>query len=163
MSLLAWCEWLQHTRLATAIGESNWLFPFVEGSHILTLPLAVGMVFMFDLRLLGLAFRGDSAGTMVKQLLRWSWIGFAITFLTGGLLFITQADKAYNNAFFRAKLILLVLLGINAVVYHRAFESKMTQWDSKARPPLGARFCGGLSLVFWIAVIFCGRTMAYQF
>lgn len=163
MSLFACCEWLAHTRLATTIAESNWLFPVVEGSHILTLPIAVGLVFMFDLRLLGFAFRGDTAGPMVKQLLRWSWIGFAITFVTGGLLFITQADKAYNNAFFRAKLVLLVLLAINAVVYHRAFESKMAIWDSTTKPPLGARFCGGFSLVFWIAVIFCGRTMAYQF
>jgi hypothetical protein len=162
MSVAALCEWLAHTRLATAIGESNWLFPLVEGSHILSLPIAVGLIFMFDLRLLGWAFRGEPAGTMVKQLVRWSWIGFSITFVTGGLLFMTQADKAYGNAFFRTKLLLLALLGMNAVIYHRFFESKMTKWDARGRTPLGARFCGGVSLLFWLAAIFCGRTMAYQ-
>src|SRR2546423_3005500 len=110
MSLLAWCQWRQHTRFATALAESNWLFPLVEGSYILALPLAVGLIFMFDLRLLGWGFRDHSLGPTMKQILRWSWVGFAITFVTGGLLFITQADKAYGNAFFRAKLILLVLL-----------------------------------------------------
>ena len=31
-------QWLEHTPLATAISESNWLFPLIEGSHILALP-----------------------------------------------------------------------------------------------------------------------------
>ena len=55
MSLLGWCQWLEQTPLAIAISESVWLFPIIEGSHILALPLSVGMIVMFDLRLLGLA------------------------------------------------------------------------------------------------------------
>ena len=80
-----------------------------------------------------------------------------------GFLFITQAGKAYENAFFRAKLILLLLLGINAAVYQTMFYPKMAQWDLAGRTPAGARFCAGLSLIVWIGVIVCGRTMAYQF
>jgi hypothetical protein len=39
----------------------------------------------------------------------------------------------------------------------------MAQWDADGRTPVGARVCGALSLVVWIGVIICGRTMAYQF
>ena len=66
MSLLAWCRWLEQTPLATAVSESIWLFPFIEGSHILALPLSVGMILMFDLRLLGVAFRNGPAATMIS-------------------------------------------------------------------------------------------------
>ena len=163
MSLFEWCQWLQHTRFATAISESDYLFPLIEGSHILALPLSVGMIVILDLRLLGIAFCDGPAGKLVLDLLRWSKIGFAVMFLTGGLLFITQAGKAYGNVFFRAKLLSLVLLGINAAVYLKLFYPKMAQWDSERGAPVGARFCAGISLLLWICVIVCGRTMAYQF
>lgn len=163
MSLLGWCQWLEHTPFATAISESVWLFPLIEGSHILALPLSVGMILMFDLRLLGLAFRSGSTSRMMSDLARWSKVGFAIMFVTGGLLFMTQAGKAYGNGFFRAKLLFLLILGINAAVYQIVFYPRMDQWDASGRTPLGARVCGVLSLVVWIGVIICGRTMAYQF
>jgi hypothetical protein len=118
---------------------------------------------MFDLRLLGLAFQTGSAARMMSDVVRWSKFGFAVMFITGGLLFMTQATKAYGNVFFRAKLLLLLILGINAVLYQIVFFPRMAAWDSAGGTPLGPRVCGGLSLVAWIAVIVCGRTMAYQF
>ena len=163
MSLFEWCQWLEQTPPAIAIAESIWLFPLIEGSHILALPLSVGMIVIFDLHLLGLTLAGVHASRIMSEMIRWSRVGFAVMFLTGGLLFMTHAGKAYGNAFFRAKLIFLVLLGINAMVYQAVFYPKMPQWAAGGRPPLGARVCAALSLVVWIGVIVCGRTMAYQF
>lgn len=163
MSLFGFCQWLEHTPFALAIAESAWVFPLIEGSHILALPLSVGMIVLLDLRLLGLAFRDGPASTIMAEMLRWSKAGFAVMFITGVLLFMTHAGKAYGNAFFRAKLLLLLLLAINAVAYQTIFYPKMAQWDVARSTPLGARLCAGLSLIAWIAVIICGRTMAYQF
>lgn len=163
MSLFEWCQWLQHTRFATVITESDWLFPLIEGSHILALPISVGMIVIADLRLLGLAFCGETTGKIVPSFLRLSRIGFPIMFLTGGLLLITQAGKAYGNPFFRTKLIFLLLAGINAAVYQKLLYPKMADWDAPGEVPSGAKFCAAFSLVLWIGVIVCGRTMAYQF
>lgn len=163
MSLFEWCQWLQHTPPATAISESDWLFPLIEGSHILALPLSVGMIVIFDLRLLGLVLQGERTSRVMTEVLRWAKIGFAVMFVTGGLLFMTQAGKAYGNGFFRAKMMFLLALGINAVVYQTMFYPKMAQWDVAGSAPLGARACAALSLIVWIGVIICGRTMAYQF
>ena len=163
MPIFEWCQWLQHTRFASAITESEWLFPLIEGSHILALPLSVGMIVIADLRLLGFAFCGEATGKIVPSFLRLSRIGFPVMFLTGGLLLITQATKAYGNPFFRAKLIFLVLAAIKAAVYQKLLYPKMTEWDSAGGAPPGAKFCAGFSLVLWIGVIVCGRTMAYQF
>jgi len=162
-SLAGWCQWLEHTQLALTIAESTWLFPLIEGSHILALPISVGMIVMFDLRLLGLVFQDGPASRIMTDVLRWSKAGFAVMFITGGLLFMTHAGKAYVNGFFRAKVMLLLLLGINAVVYQTIFFPKMAEWDLAHRTPVGARLCAWLSLVVWVGVIICGRTMAYQF
>jgi hypothetical protein len=163
MSFFEWCQWLQHTPLATTITESDWLFPVIEGAHILTLPISVGMIVIFDLRLLGLAFHGSPAAKIMREFARWSTIGFPVMFLTGVLLFITQAGKAYGNGFFRTKLVLLLLLSVNAIVYQAVFFPKMSQWDVDGKVPAGGRVCAAFSLAAWIAVIVCGRTMAYQF
>ncbi len=53
--------------------------------------------------------------------------GFAVMFITGVFLFITQAGKAYGNQFFRTKLLLLLALGINAL-----FRRTRTQLSSRA-------------------------------
>jgi hypothetical protein len=159
MSLFDWCQWLQQTPLATTINESIWLFPLIEGTHILALPISVGMIVMFDLRLLGLA----TGSRLTDEFLRWSRFGFAVMLVTGVFLFMTQAGKAYGNPFFRTKLLLLLVLGINAAVYQSIFYPKMPQWESVGKTPAGARFCGGLSLIVWAGVIVCGRTMAYEF
>ena len=158
-SLFDWCQWLQHTPLATTINESIWLFPLIEGSHILALPISVGMIVMFDLRLLGLA----TGSKITSQFLRWSKAGFSVMLITGVFLFITQAEKAYGNPFFRTKLLLLLALGINAAIYQLIFYPKMPQWDLAGKTPVGARFCAGLSLIVWLGVIVCGRTIAYEF
>lgn len=163
MTPFEWCQWLQHTSFATAITESDWLFPLIEGSHILALPLSVGMILIADLRLLGLAFQGEATGKIVPSFLRLSRIGFPVMFLTGALLFVTQAGKAYTNPFFRAKLVFLVLLAINAALYQKLLYPKMADWDSANGAPKGAKFCAAFSLIVWIGVIVCGRTMAYQF
>ena len=162
MSLAEWFQWLEQTPMSVAIAESIWLFPLLEGSHILALPLSVGMIVLFDLHLLGLTFAGSRAATVMAEMLRWSKIGFAVMFVTGVLLLMCHAGKAYGNPFFRAKVIFLVVLGINAAVYQVVFFPKMPQWAAGSTPA-GARFCAILSLVVWIGVIACGRIMAYQF
>src|SRR5436305_2085888 len=57
MSILEICDWIQNTPSSTAIRESLWVFPIIEGSHVLALGLSVGTVLWFDLRLMGLAMR----------------------------------------------------------------------------------------------------------
>ena len=162
MSLAEWFQWLEQTPASVAIAESIWLFPILEGSHILALPLSVGMIMIFDLHLLGLTLTGSRAKTVMTEMLRWSKFGFAVMFVTGVLLLMCHAGRAYGNSFFRAKVIFLLLLGINALVYQIVFFPKMPQW-AEGKAPAGAKFCAVLSLIVWVGVIVCGRTMAYQF
>jgi hypothetical protein len=121
------------------------------------------MILMFDLRLLGVAFRNGPAATMMADVVRWSKFGFIIMFTTGIVLFMTQASKAYGNVFFRTKLLLLLILGVNAAVYQIVLYPKMEKWDAIGYTPVGARICAWVSLIGWVSVITCGRTMAYQF
>ena len=111
----------------------------------------------------GALYRQEDGGIeLMNEALRWSWLGFLVMFVTGVLLFMSHAGRAYENPFFRTKLIFLAMLGINAAVYQVVFYPKMPQWLA-GRTPSGAKACAILSLILWIGVIVCGRTMAYQF
>ena len=138
------------------------MFPFIEGSHILALSLSVGLVLMLDLRLLRWAFREQPVSAIMNQVMPFALPGFGIMFATGALLFFAQAEKVYTNSYFRVKILLLVLLGVNALVYQLKFCPEMNEWDESGTVPAGARVIAALSLVFWMSVIACGRLMAYE-
>lgn len=161
MSLLDVLNWVQNTGWATGIKESSLLFPIIEGSHIMALSFSVGMIMILDMRLLRISFRSETVSSIMEQLMPFTLAGFAIEMLTGVLLFLTQAVKAYGNPFFRIKMILLVLAGINALYYQVKYYPKMAEWDRTATP-VGVRIVAVMSLVLWAGVIACGRTMAYE-
>ncbi|MBZ5618707.1 MAG: hypothetical protein LAQ69_08300 [Acidobacteriia bacterium] len=163
MSLYSFCQWLQDTPWGTGIRESTLVFPIIETIHVLALGLSVGTVAVFDLRLLGWGLRREPASQVMGQIMPWSLAGFAVMFISGGLLFWSQALKAYGSVYFRIKLLLLLLAGVNALVFQLTVYRSMTTWDKAEVTPLSARLIGGLSLALWIGIIAAGRTMAYKF
>jgi hypothetical protein len=162
MPILDMCQWLQDTTLATSIRQSSMAFPLIEGSHVLSLSISVGIVMFLDLRLLRLAFRNTPISRLMKQLGPWMIAGMTIMMLTGFLLFFAQAKNAYVNNFFRVKMLLLVLGGLNALFYQIKYFPRMADWDLSEKVPTGVKVVALLSLVFWFGVIVCGRTMAYE-
>ncbi len=162
MDLLEYSRWLEDTWWATAIRESGYVYPFVEGSHVMALALSVGAVLWFDLRLLGLTMRGDRVSEVFQQVRPWMLFGFAVMFMTGALLFAARATDAYQSTYFRLKLALLVLGGINIVLFHTTIDRRRDEWDALGRPPVQAQLAGGVSLVLWFTIIAVGRIMAYN-
>ena len=162
MSPLAWCHWLENTSFAIALKESTYLFPVVEGSHLLGMSVSVGLVLLLDFRLLGLAFRSEPVSRMMRQVAPWMLAGFGVVFATGLALFAANATSAYTNWFFRLKLLFVAISGANALYYQYACFPKMATWDTSSAIPLGPRVVAGTSLVCWALVIALGRTMAYE-
>lgn len=163
MSILDMCQWLQDTSIGTSIRESIWTFPIIETTHVLCLSLSVGLLLVSDLRLMGYIMKKRPASEVYEQIKPWMFTGFAIMTITGIFLFWCQAVKAYNSIFFKAKVILLVVAAVNALAFEFGIYRKVDQWDNALVPPLQARFAGWASLILWLAIITCGRTMAYTF
>ena len=71
MSLFPLFQWLQATEFATALRESALVYPTVMATHLSGMALFGGMIFLTDLRILGLAMRGTPASDRVKHLPPW--------------------------------------------------------------------------------------------
>jgi hypothetical protein len=161
MSLYEICEWIQNTESSTAIRDSIYLFPVIEGTHVLGLSISVGMVVWFDLRLAGIMMTHRSVSDVFNGIKAWMFAGFGLMFATGGALFWSLPLRCYGSVYFWTKMVLLVLAGINIVIFHWTIDRKRASWDKAPIPPPGARLAGYVSLLLWSAIIFVGRTMAY--
>ncbi|MBM3771907.1 MAG: hypothetical protein FJW27_11630 [Acidimicrobiia bacterium] len=153
--------WLEQSAVGLLVRESLWGFPIVVGLHILSLAFSVGMFLWFDLRLLGLALTSVRVSLVYRRLIPWATVGFGSSFITGGLLFTGYATAASANTAFRMKVLMLLVAGVNAVVYHTVTERDREAWDAWTHPPRAARVAGAISLIAWATVILCGRIMSY--
>jgi hypothetical protein len=160
--ILGWLQRLAETGWSIALHESLWVWPLVESTHVLTLTLFAGTAMLFDLRLIGVALTGLPASTVLARLLPWTRAGFAIMAVTGLLLFYATPVRNYQNIFFRTKLILMLLAGLNVWLFHRGIYRRVHEWGSDALPPRAARLAGYASLILWAGVIVCGRLIAYN-
>jgi hypothetical protein len=160
--LTKFLAWLGDTAWSIALRESLWVYPIVETVHVLALALFLGLAILLDLRLLGLALRPVRVSDVVKRVMPWTWIGFALMVITGSLLFYADPVRFFGNVFFRIKAGLLVLAGLNAWLFHATVYRSVDTWDLAAASPPRARFAAAASLVLWAGVVTTGRMIAYN-
>lgn len=160
--LMPLMEWLDTHAWSTALHESLYMYPITESVHVWGLGLFVGFAVMLDLRLLGVLLPNVPVGTVARRLLPWTIAGFIIMVVSGAMLFYAIPVRTYLSVWFRLKVILLILAGLNVFVFHAGIWRKVDEWGSDAKPPSRARFAGAASLVLWGLIIIAGRLIAYN-
>lgn len=159
---------LQIALVEDLIGTYRWVWPLAEVLHFLGLILLVGIVAILDLRMLGVA-RRMPAGPL-GRLMPWAVLGFGLCVFTG-MLFVTglwanvkthPMEALRYDHFLQAKLLFIVLAGLNLVVYYAGGFARTVEalGAGQSAPPV-ARFIGGASLVLWVGVIYWGRLIPW--
>jgi hypothetical protein len=155
-------EWLEGLGWTTAIRESSWGYPTIETAHVATVVVFAGLVIMMDLRLVGLAFTHAPMRQVQRRLFPWQMAGLVPSTATGLLLFVVDPLRYYGNVFFRVKLLLLALAGLNALAFHLVTHQKAERWDEDPQFVATAWRAGAVSLLLWSTVIVSGRLIAYN-
>ena len=162
MSLTSACHAIEVSSFARAIDSSTFWWPAIETTHLLALVLLVGSITTFDVRLLGLAMRRISVSRLAERLLPCTWTAFAVSMITGSILFMSEAERKYCfNPAFRIKLLLILLAGLNMSVFHFTIYRSGLKWDEHARPPLWAMLVGTFSTLLWLGVVIAGRWIGF--
>lgn len=161
-SPIGFCHWLEGTQASSALRESIWVYPIVESVHVLTLCVFLGLTVVLDLRLLGAIMPAIPASQLIKRLMPWVIGGFVVMAASGVLLFYAVPVRTYLNIFFRLKMTFLLTAGLNAALFRVMALRTMPHWDLDPRPPVHARLAGGVSLALWVAIVVCGRMIAYH-
>src|SRR5438552_39831 len=161
MDIAAFLASLESSTIAITIRNSLYIFPLLEATHVFGLAMVFGTIAIIDLRLLGIASTQRSFTRMASEIMKWTWGAFAVTAATGALMFITNAGVYYHNTFFRTKMLMLVLAGINMLVFELTAGRTIHRWDKNASAPLAGKTAAVLSLVIWITIIFLGRWIGF--
>jgi hypothetical protein len=161
MALIDTFQAIQDSPFGTALRESQYAFPIIEAIHLLGLSVSFGLIFFIDLRLIGAFFRRVSVAEMLHQLRYWVWGGFVATFISGGILFWSEAAKLYNNPAFLLKVLFMIIACINALAFEVKWGRRVAEWADQAAPPAGTKLAGWTSLIFWTLATICGRSIPY--
>jgi len=161
-SFLPFFQRLADSAWSTGLHESRYAYDLIESVHVWTLCLFFGLTVMFDLRLLGWTMRKVPVSEVARRLLPWTIVGFVIMVMSGALLFSAIPLRSYQNIFFRAKMLMLLLAGLNVWIFHSGVYRRVEKWDLAGVPPRAARVAGALSLVLWIFIVLSGRMIAYN-
>jgi hypothetical protein len=151
---------VEQSALAVAMRGELWLYPVIEILHICGFVTLVGAAVMFDLRLFGWS-RSLSVRGVARHLLPWSCAALLVIVPTGLMMFSAHAGDFVGNRAFVLKLTLLMLAATNAAAFHVGVFRSAPAWDRDVAAPVGARLHAAASLILWIAIIACGRLIAY--
>jgi hypothetical protein len=155
------CQVFYDSHVGTAIRESDNAFSVIESVHVLSITLLVGTISILDLRMLGIILRPIPVTRIARSVLPLTWAGFVLMAGSGFLLFWAEAAKNYLNPAFRVKIVLLLLVGLNPLIFHTTVYRRVTEWESEHRSPWRARVAACISLMLWSGVIIAGRAIAY--
>jgi hypothetical protein len=162
MTPLTFFEWLADTAWSVDLHESQYAYPVIESIHVWTMAVFFGSVVMFDLRLLGVAMRKVPASEVVDRLLPLTIAAFVLMVISGTLLFFAIPLRSYQSIFFRFKMLLMLLAGLNVWLFHSRVYPKVATWGADGALPRAAKVAGAVSLTLWIGIIFSGRMIAYN-
>ncbi len=135
-----------------ALKANAFAYPILEVVHLVAIAIVFGTIWIVDLRLLGL-MRPLNPQVLAKHVLPWTLLGFLLALCAGLTMFVMRIQDLIANPMFISKICLIFAAGTNAALLH-------------ARGPLdpasaATRFQALLSILIWMAVIFCGRWIAY--
>lgn len=134
------------------IASHAWAYPALEAAHIVGIALLLGSLVLVDLRLWG---RGAALPLepFARFGLKLTLAGFALAAASGLTMFLSQPGDLLANRAFLVKLVLLLAAGATAAGFH--LRGGLRKADGLAR---GLTL---LSLGLWLAIIICGRWIAY--
>ena len=148
------------SQLSQWIQATYWLWPVLEIIHFFGLTLLMGGLIIVDLRMIGFFPTINLQG--VKKLLPFVIFGFLLNLITGILFVYGDPSRYAINIGFQIKLILILLAGCNAAIYHFRVEGYALDLSSSSvRPPLTIKLVGLTSLSLWTGVLLLGRLIPY--
>ena len=160
--------WLRWTPVEHLFQRNAWAWPMCETMHFIGIALLVGIVGMFDLRLLGFA-KGLPLAPL-RRLLPWGVLGFLITLVTG-LMFVTGIYAnieinpfivAMSDGYLQLKLLFMALAGINlAAFYLTGVSREVDNLGAGMDAPPMAKFNAFMSLFLWFGVVYFGRLIVW--
>jgi hypothetical protein len=153
-------ESIESSALADWMRDTNPAMQVIEATHVLAAVLVFGTVLIVDLRLLGFTDARRAFTRIGGELLPMTWAAFAVSVITGSLMFTTSAQAYFGNPAFQWKALALAAAGLNMALFQLVTARGVRAWDL-GKTPGAARLAGLVSVLLWAAVVLLGRWIGF--
>jgi hypothetical protein len=155
---LAFFEWCQTCDLIAAMRSVKWLFPAIQGLHLMGFALIGGPLLMVNLSLLGCGLRREPLAQVAREAQWWLIVSLFVIAPTGALLFMSEAVKCYQYAAFWIKMATLLAALIFTFTVHR----RVAMADEARVRPVWRKTVAVASLSLWTGVGIAGRLIGFS-
>jgi hypothetical protein len=152
--------WLESTQLsAWERSESLWGWPFTLTVHAFGTALAIGLIFIVNLRLLGLF--ETIPYTSLKRLFPVIWGALALQLVSGFALWMTKPTRYIADTAFVLKFSFLIIGIVLTLYIYGAIKREAASWEAAHAVSTRGSKIVAASLLVWCGVLVAGRLTAY--
>lgn len=152
---------IAQTDSSIAIASTGWVIPTVQAIHILAIAIVMSATAMLNLRLAGLIGQDSSIRNLANRSLPWLWWSLPVLLASGLVMIVGEPARELTNVYFWSKMTMVVLAVVLTIVLQRLLDDAPYREMAPAKRA-AVRTLSLLSLALWLAIIFCGRWIAYS-
>jgi len=131
--------------------------PIVQTFHIVSVAIVIASVVLINLRVLGMAVRGQQLHELHHRMAPWFWSALPVLILSGSVFVLARPFRYFGNPVFGIKMVCLMLALISVVFIFRFIKHH----SQLMQPSTGFKCLNLLNLLLWLTIIFAGRWIAY--
>jgi len=151
--------WIRHSGLHEFMAASPAAFTAAETLHFMGLTVLFGALLVIDLR--GMGFYKRLSLVEVHKLVPFAIGAFIVNLITGIMFIFSNPYAYFGNIAFGIKCVLIVLAGINALVFEFAVFRPLHAGKPGIDGGAVVKISSALSLLFWAGVLIGGRLIPY--
>jgi hypothetical protein len=154
-------DWIVVTPLSVYLQNVKSLIPVLQSVHLVAMAVVLSSCAIVDLRLLGVISKDQTLTAVARRFLRPTWVALALMLLTGTILIVAEPARSLTAFPFQLK-VMLILAAVAVTAGQQHFVSANAPgWDTALALPPAARIAAAVSILLWLAIIVCGRWIAY--
>jgi hypothetical protein len=147
---------LQHSAIAQSVSKSNHLVGAgLQIVHIFGFILILSSLLLLSLRLLGGILTEEPVERLARDAARLSWLGLALSLVSGTLIFIATPRLYVGNWAFQFKLLLFLFAALYQLTWFRRLAT------GRVQRPVVVRASVATALLLWFGVGFAGRMIGF--
>ena len=150
---------VRSTALSEWVRTAPWTWPALEIVHFVGMCLLLGVIGLLDVRLLG--FLRSIEVSSLRKLLPFGLLGFLFSLISGVLFFVGAPDQYVRNPAFFAKVVFLLLAGLNAAYFETHSGERAIVTGHIEEAPTSFKVAGAISLFSWLMVLYWGRMLPF--
>jgi hypothetical protein len=151
---------LEASGFGAGIRQSVWFYPLANVTHVLAVVVFFACVAIMDVRLLG-GLAATAPGRLIAKARTAAMIAFLFVAASGFLLFAAEASHLALNRVFQIKVVLIAFGLCNVGLFEWIVRPRVISFAPGERLPEVARASALTSLAAWVAIVICGRSIAY--